>query len=116
MRHLTLASVLIFAAMAVQADGQTDFLAAEQALKSGDRARFEQLSASLRDYPLYPYLRFAELTRNLEAAPDDAIESFIADDPDSQLADRLRLAYLRLLAKASRWSVYVRLYRPDDSV
>ncbi|TCT20693.1 soluble lytic murein transglycosylase [Thiobaca trueperi] len=102
--------------MAVQADGRTDFLAAEQALKNGDRGRFEQLSASLRDYPLYPYLRFADLTRNLDAVPDDAIESFIADDPDSQLASRLRLAYLSRLAKAGRWSDYVRLYRPDDSV
>ncbi len=116
MRHLTIASVLICATMAVQADGRTDFLAAEQALKSGDRARFEQLSASLRDYPLHPYLRFADLTRNLDAAPDGAIESFIADDPDSQLAGRLRLAYLSRLAKASRWSDYARLYRPDDSV
>lgn len=116
MRHLTIASVLICATMAVQADGRTDFLAAEQALKNGDRGRFEQLSTSLRDYPLYPYLRFADLTRNLDAVPDDAIESFIADDPDSQLASRLRLAYLSRLAKASRWSDYARLYRPDDSV
>ncbi len=116
MLPLALASALLFVATLVQADERTDFLAAEQALKSGDRIRFEQLSASLRDYPLYPYLRFADLTRSLDDAPDDAIESFIVAEPDSQLASRLRFAYLSRLAKGKRWSDYVRLYRPDDSV
>lgn len=113
---LTLASVLMFIALVVKADDRGDFLFAEQALKQGDRVRFEQLAENLREYPLYPYLRFADLTKHLDAASDAAIEEFLDDDPASPLAIRLRLAYLSRLAKASRWSDYARIYRSDDSV
>ncbi|AFL76346.1 soluble lytic murein transglycosylase-like protein [Thiocystis violascens DSM 198] len=114
--RLVLASMLTLTAMAASADSRDDFLAAEQALKDGDRARFESLVETLREYPLYPYLRFADLTGNLNAAPDSAIEAFLDADPDSPLADRLRLAYLRRLADAGRWTDYARVYRADESV
>jgi soluble lytic murein transglycosylase len=114
-RSLVLASILMFIALVASADDRSDFLAAEQALKRGDRALFESLAVHLRDYPLYPYLRFADLTDNLETTSDAAIEDFLGADPDSPLATRLRLAYLRRLAAAERWSDYARLYRPDDS-
>ena len=68
--RLVLASLLTLTAMAASADSRDDFLAAEQALKEGDRARFESLADTLREYPLYPYLRFADLTGNLKATPD----------------------------------------------
>ncbi len=116
MLSLAFASVLMLIATAATADDREDFLAAEQALKSGDRPRFELLAANLRDYPLYPYLRFAELTHHLETASDQAIEEFLATDPDSPLVTRLRAMYLRRLAAASRWLDYARIYRPDDSV
>ena len=98
------------------AAGLVDYLHAERALKSGDREAYDALSAAVRDYPLYPYLRFAELTRDLDRASDEAIESFLAEYPDTPLAERLRAAYLKRLARAERWSDYGRVYRPDDSV
>jgi soluble lytic murein transglycosylase len=93
-----------------------DYLHAEQSIKSGDRAAFQVLSAALRDYPLYPYLRFAELTRDLDRAPDEAIEAFLEQYPDTPLAERLRAVYLKRLARAERWTDYARIYRPDDSL
>ncbi len=98
------------------ADPRSDFLAAESALKRGDLAAFRLQADRLRDNPLYPYLRFAELTRDLTQVPDAAIESFLNDYASTPLAGRLRLAYLERLAKAGRWADYARLYRPDDSV
>ncbi|MGQ9659372.1 MAG: transglycosylase SLT domain-containing protein [Thermochromatium sp.] len=99
-----------------RAEGQADFLAAESALKRGDLARFQALADGLRADPLYPYLLFAELTRDLDQTPEARIESFLADYPDTPLAERLRSAYLSRLAAAGRWADYARVYRPDDSV
>lgn len=116
MLPLVLFGVLLFAAAHVGADAQTDFRAAENALARGDRVEFGRLSERLRDDPLYPYLRFAEITKDLEAASDTSIEAFLDADPDSQLSTRLRRAYLERLSRAGRWSDYLRVYRPDDSV
>ncbi|QIK37487.1 transglycosylase SLT domain-containing protein [Caldichromatium japonicum] len=116
--RLTLVNLLALGLVPLSclADPQGDFLAAESALKRGDLATFKTLSARLRADPLYPYLRFAELTRDLTQTPDTAIESFLSEHASTPLAGRLRLAYLERLAKARRWADYVRIYRPDDSV
>ncbi len=116
MRLLILTSALMLFTLGAVAGQREDFLAAEQAFKRGDRVRFAALAETLRDYPLYPYLRFTDLSAHLETAAESDIEAFLAADPDSQLAARLRIAWLRRLAAASRWSDYARLYRPDDSV
>ncbi|MBK1724868.1 transglycosylase SLT domain-containing protein [Thiocystis violacea] len=116
MLRLALIGVSFFAVSYAIAGAPDDFIAAEQALARGDRDTFERLSQGLQDYPLYPYLRFAQLTRDLDATADADIEAFLDDDPDAQLVTRLRRAYLRRLADAGRWSDYARVYRPDDSV
>lgn len=109
-------SVFCFMATETRAGPREDFLAAESALERGDLATFQTLADGLRADPLYPYLLFAELTRDPDQTPDARIESFLADYPDTQLAERLRPAYLRRLADAGRWADYARLYQPDDSV
>jgi soluble lytic murein transglycosylase len=112
----TVAAMLLLATVGlVAADERSTFLEAERALKAGDLATFERLAADLAEYPLYPYLAFAALTRDLAAAPDNEIETFLETFPQTQLATRLRLAYLTRLAAAGRWSDYRRIYRPDDS-
>ncbi|RNE88749.1 transglycosylase SLT domain-containing protein [Marichromatium sp. AB31] len=114
--------VLMLAVGAAQARGldtlqaRADFLAAERALEQGDGETFARLERALRDYPLHPYLRFAELTADLDNTPDAAIERFLAVEPESQLAWRLRRAYLERLAAAGRWADYRRLYRPEEDV
>ena len=115
--------ILLIAAMTVSptargqdADRKADraaFLRAERALKSGDRPTFETLRGHLRDYPLYPYLRFAELG-DPQAASDAAIETFLAEYPDTHLAERLRAAYVKRLAQAGRWGDLARIYREED--
>ncbi|HSO79689.1 MAG TPA: hypothetical protein VLQ88_05860 [Chromatiaceae bacterium] len=115
--------ILLIAAMTVSptaraqdADRKADraaFLRAERALKSGDRPTFETLRDQLRDYPLYPYLRFAELG-DTQAASDAAIETFLAEYPDTHLAERLRAAYVKRLAQAGRWGDLARIYREED--
>ena len=91
MLRLVLLSVLLLIIRSpAAADERADFLAAEQALAQGDAVRYAELAGRLRDYPLYPYLRFAELTRDLDAASEGDIRSFLDADPDSPLSARFR--------------------------
>jgi soluble lytic murein transglycosylase len=94
------------------AEQRRAFLRAERALKQGDRPRFEQLLASLGDYPLYPYLIYADLEQRLSTAPAGEVESFLEDYADTPLAPRLRRAWLKTLYRQGRWSDVTRAYRP----
>ncbi|PQJ97307.1 transglycosylase SLT domain-containing protein [Chromatium okenii] len=111
-KHLFSAGLLLTATWCAHADDRSDFLAAEEALKRGDRPVFEQLSAKLRAYPLYSYLRFADLERNLDAVSEAEILDFFTFDADSPLAETLRQVYLQRLVTAQRWADYLRIDPP----
>lgn len=96
-------------------DASARFLAAEEALKGGDRAVYESLLDGLTDYPLYPYLLYADLAAKRDEASDQAIEGYLEQFPGTPMAGRLRSDYLGRLAAQGRWADYARLYRPDDS-
>ena len=115
MLPLALAAVACCATTRAMADDRSNFLAAEQAFAQGDRVRYEQLAGQLRHYPLYPYLRYLALSADLDAGRDAEVEPFLAQEPDSALAVRLRQPYLDRLATARQWADYARVYRPDDS-
>ena len=79
------------------------FLTAEQSLRTGAAVDF----AALRAYPLYPYLRYQDLTRRLPEWPATEVREFLSSYADSPLAARLRNAWLRQLAAARRWEDYL---------
>ena len=83
------------------------FEEAEKALDQGKLQRYRQLKQQLRDYPLYPYLEYAELKRNLRRASAEDIETFIHRYRDSPLASRLQNRWLRTLAQQERWPLLV---------
>ena len=83
------------------------FEEAEQALDRGKLHDYRQLKQQLRDYPLYPYLEYAELKRNLRTASPQDIETFIHRYRDSPLASRLQHRWLRTLAQQERWPLLV---------
>lgn len=62
---------------------------------------------ALRDYPLYPYLRYQELSRRPAEVPAAEVREFLQSYADSPLADRLRSAWLRQLAQTRRWDDYL---------
>jgi soluble lytic murein transglycosylase len=94
---------------------RSTFLAAEAALKAGALDRYRELAAGLTTYPLYPYLRYQELSRDPAGPADQDARRFLADYPDSHLADRLRASWLKRLATEGRWAEYVEAWRPDGS-
>ena len=69
----------------------------------------------LKDYPLFAYLRFEDLMRNIHRRPVDDIRAFLAAYDGSILADKLRYEWLRHLARNQQWSRYIEAYRPQSS-
>jgi soluble lytic murein transglycosylase len=122
MRHraMLLAAVLVIAAPIAAADAgapeRQRFLAAEAAARSEAGPRWRLLAEGLEDYALYPYLEFAALTRDLRSAPRGEVEAFLARDPDSLLATRLRARWLALMAERRDWPAFLAAWRPVDDV
>jgi len=88
------------------------FLAAERALHGGDRAAFERLSAQLRGYPLYPYLRYERLERDLDRVEPARIRAFVARYGNTPLGPRLQRDWLASLARRGRWQDFLAAYSP----
>jgi soluble lytic murein transglycosylase len=80
------------------------FQIAERSLQVGASLDY----AALRDYPLYPYLVYRDLSRRLHEFPAAEVRDFLQIWTDTPLADRLRNAWLRQLAGAGRWADYLR--------
>jgi soluble lytic murein transglycosylase len=98
------------------AEGQRrDFVAAERALAAGERESFVQLEKGLRDYPLWPYLRLAELRRELTPEHRPEIEAFITDYAGTAPGETLRRLWLNALHARGDHAGYVRNYADNDS-
>ncbi len=91
-----------------------DFLVARQAYDAGDLSKWQRLSAGLKDYPLYPYLRYPYLRDRLDSVAESEVLQFIDRYGDSPPGTRLRNAWLINLARSHRWSEYLRLYRDSS--
>ncbi|HKK05832.1 MAG TPA: transglycosylase SLT domain-containing protein [Gammaproteobacteria bacterium] len=88
------------------------FVAAERALAAGDTATFERLAATLRDYPLYPYLVFDRLEQELDGAKAARIKAFLDRYADTPLAPRLQRDWLDTLARRRQWKQFLAAYVP----
>ena len=70
----------------------------------------KQIPNVLKDYPLLPYLEYADLRNNLRRATSKDILEFVDKYPDSILAGYLKKAWLRHLANRGSWSEFDRLF------
>ncbi|MFA6038286.1 MAG: transglycosylase SLT domain-containing protein [Legionellales bacterium] len=94
-----------------------NFVYAEEAIKKGDLETYYELKPGLANYPLYPYLQYAEITRMMRhSLPSEHIEKFIKAYPNSSLAIRLQTNWLTTLAKQQQWALYKKFYEPSDDV
>jgi soluble lytic murein transglycosylase len=91
------------------------YLDARAALDAGNLTGFRELAAGLKDYPLYPYLRYAELRREWSGQKDENIRVFLADYADSPLADLLRSSWLKRLGEQQQWPRFVTFYQGSQS-
>ncbi|MEO7066177.1 MAG: transglycosylase SLT domain-containing protein [Rhodanobacter sp.] len=106
------------------------FLAAPMALanepSAAERSTFKQAyalaqqggtawqpaAASLRDYPLYPYLAAAALEHDIRLLDRAAVEDYLQRYPDLIPASDLRRDFLLELARREDWTNFQAMYQP----
>lgn len=89
------------------------YRAAKKSLQADHLKAFEKTSESLKDYPLYPYLRYDYLSRRLWKVKSAEIIDFLKDYGDLPMANDLRRSWLKLLIKRGQWQSYVDNYTPQ---
>ena len=90
-----------FATASAQSDA--DFLAAKAAFERGDRARLAALAPKLAAHVLAPYVGYWQLKQGLDEASPEAVRTYLDRYPNTPLADRLRIDWLKLLGRNAIW-------------
>ncbi len=88
----------------------SDFLAAREAFRVGDKANLDRLAIRFARSPLEPYLTYYQLRLDLEKADPAAIRQYLARPDDTPLIDRLRGEWLKVLAKSQQWDAFLEQY------
>lgn len=71
------------------------------------------MARQLESYPLYPYLRYAELLKDIKHTSAKQVADFLERYQDTPLASRFRRKWLSHLAKNERWREFQRFYDPQ---
>jgi len=85
-------------------------------IKLGRIKSYNKLELQLRDYPLYPYLQFAELKKRLNRAPNKEIIAFINKYSGTPLATRLHYSWQHTLVRKKDWATLVENYLPTKNI
>ncbi|MFZ2168566.1 MAG: transglycosylase SLT domain-containing protein, partial [Methylococcaceae bacterium] len=117
LRRLLLCSLVLLPDLVMsnaQEQQRHDFLLAEKLVEQqGDGNEFLSLSATLVDYPLYPYLQYQWLRNNLPQT--DKVLAFLSAYKDTRYADSLRSKWLGYLANQDRWIEFIQHYQATDN-
>jgi len=89
------------------------FVKAEQVLAQGQYAQFQTLTHSLVDYPLYPFLIYQSLVKNLEQT--QWIVEFLQTYSSSRYAKLLTEKWLIYLAEQKQWTLFLTHYQATDN-
>jgi len=88
-----------------------DYLAAIEALKAGQTARFKTLYARLDGYILRGYLEYESIKNRVASTPAADIRRFLAENSQAPVSDALRKKWLRVLAGRGDWNTFLKEYQ-----
>lgn len=91
---------------------RNEFLLAEKLISQDKQEAFVNLSLSLSDYPLYPYLQYQWLKNHLSQT--DTVQAFLATYKGSRYAGLLRRKWLAYLAEQQRWHEFMQHYQASS--
>lgn len=91
------------------------FIQAESALKRGRYTQYKKLEHRLNDYPLYPYLRFMELQRNLSNTSTQKVQDFLQAYHRTPLANKLYYRWIHSLARRGKHKTLIQYFRPSQN-
>lgn len=87
-----------------------DFLAARDAYNARNASRLDQYAHKLQGYVLAPFVRYWQLSLNIDSADPEAVKAFLERYSDSFLSDRLRAEWLKALGKQKQWALFQAAY------
>lgn len=91
------------------------FIQAETALKLGRYTQYRKIEHRLNDYPLYPYLRFIELSRNINNTSSQKIQKFLTTYHSTPLTNKLYFRWINSLARQGKSNALVQYFRPTQN-
>ena len=91
------------------------FIQAEKTFKLGRYTEYRKLKRRLNDYPLYPYLLFKELKRNLKNTPNQKIQNFLHTYHNTPLANKLYYRWINSLARRGKSAALIQYFRPTQN-
>jgi len=92
------------------------FLSAESALEKKRFKEFLRIERKLKDYPLYPYLRYSYIVKKIRSTSYEEYANFISKYQESHLAEKLTSQWLKVNAKHKNWLNFVRAYNDDNNI
>ena len=115
---LLVVPLMVHAALAAPLDDR--FLAARDAVKAGDRVKFERIAPELQEHDLQPYVDYWRLSLDLGNADPASVKSVLKRNDGSYIADKLRGDWLKQLGKKQLWAdfdaEYPALVQPDQEL
>ena len=96
------------------AQSDADFLAAKAAFERGDRIKLAALGPKLSGHVLSPYVDYWRLKLAIDDTPPAAVRDYLDRYPDTPLAEKLRVDWLKALAKKSDWNRFALDYPPPS--
>jgi soluble lytic murein transglycosylase len=85
---------------------EDDFLAARDAFRVGDARKLDLYAKRLRGHVLEPYVAYWQLRMRLEDATPGEVRTFLANNADTLVAERLRTEWLKSLARDQSWDLF----------
>ncbi len=89
-----------------------DFIAARTAFERGERMRLDALAGGFSGQTLEPYVAYWQLKLRLSSATRDEVRYYWEHWPDTPLADRLRVEWLKAVGLRRDWSTFALDYPP----
>lgn len=91
------------------------YLDAQQALRANDNLHFQALLKKLDDYPLRPYLEYAQLKQRFHKLPRKDVESFLKVYQGTAVAAKAYNDWLRTLYNKQAWKLLTDHYQAHKS-
>ncbi|MBQ0718844.1 MAG: transglycosylase SLT domain-containing protein [Gammaproteobacteria bacterium] len=84
-------------------------------LQRGSTVSFARHHDSLKSYPLYPYLQYSLISRQLKLSNRQAVDYFFSNFNAVPVARTLRKRWLQLLYSRQRWQLFLSYYEPTTA-
>ncbi|MBL8471960.1 MAG: lytic transglycosylase domain-containing protein [Rhodocyclaceae bacterium] len=108
------------ASSVVPANSDQAFLALREAFGAGDKPRFERLAQRFADPDLSAYVEYWRLRMDFDNTPVESVETFLALQSGSLIAERMRADLLKRYGKRGEWGPFAEHYallaQPDQEL